>query len=402
VNIGKYVTALTASNSDLDLNPLIRMALTTTRTWNDTTTFPAGDARNGNYVPDCDLRLTTANGECGPMDVASFGKENFTKTFDPDLIHGWGKRTYNWEMGVSLQQELLPRVGLTVGYFRRWFGNFYTANNRNTATSDYTPFSIPIPVDPRLPGGGGGTVAGLYNMVPEKVGQEDIYSQLSSNFGEMKENWQGIDLSVNARLRNGLTVQGGTSSGRRLQDNCAVRSALPETYSWASTLAVQTTRVTSSTGALANPYCRVVEPFLHSARGLATYTVPKIDVQLSGTWRSDPGPELAANYVVTSAIAQPSLGRALSSGNVTVNLVPPGTLYGARQNNFDMRIAKVVRFRGTRAQFGVDVYNLLNNDVVTLYNTNYTAPAAGRGSIWLTPTAILPARYARLNMQIDF
>jgi hypothetical protein len=36
------------------------------------------------------------------MDNQNFGKEVFTKTFDPDLIHGWGKRTYNWEMGVSV------------------------------------------------------------------------------------------------------------------------------------------------------------------------------------------------------------------------------------------------------------------------------------------------------------
>ena len=146
------------------------------------------------------------------MDNQNFGKETFTKSFDPDLIHGWGKRTYNWEMGVSVQQELLPRVGVTVGYFRRWFGNFYTANNRLTTTADYTPFSIPIPADPRLPGGGGGTVTGLYNLVPDKVGAEDLYSQLSSNFGEMTENWHGVDVSVNARLRNGLTVQGGTST----------------------------------------------------------------------------------------------------------------------------------------------------------------------------------------------
>ena len=109
-----------------------------------------------------------------------------------------------------------------------------------------------------------------------------------------------------------------------------------------------------------------------------------------------------ADYVVTSAIAQPSLGRPLSSGNVTVNLVPRGTLYGARVNSFDLRVAKILRFRGTRAQFGADVYNLLNTDVVTLYNNGYSAPTATRGSIWLTPTAILPARYVRLNMQLDF
>lgn len=85
-----------------------------------------------------------------------------------------------------------------------------------------------------------------------------------------------------------------------------------------------------------------------------------------------------------------------------MNLVEPGTLYGARINNLDMRIAKIIRFGSTRAQVGVDVYNLLNNDVVTTYNNGYTAPVAGRGSIWLTPTAILPARYARINLQVDF
>ena len=42
------------------------------------------------------------------------------------------------------------------------------------------------------------------------------------------ENWQGVDVNVVARLRNGLTVQGGTSTGRRLQDACAVRAVLPE------------------------------------------------------------------------------------------------------------------------------------------------------------------------------
>jgi hypothetical protein len=406
MNIGKYLTALTASNSDLDLNPLIRTSLQTTRTWNDSF-YPVGDPRRSNYVPDCELTSPDANAECGRMDNQNFGREAFTKTFDPELIRGWGKRTYNWEMGVSVQQELLPRVGLTVGYVRRWFGNFYTADNRSTAAADYTPFSIPIPVDPRLPRGGGGTVNGLYNLVPDKVGEEDMYQQLASNFGEMIENWHGIDLSLNARLRNGLTLQGGTSTGRRMQDNCAIRAVLPETYSWDNTVAVQTTRVTTTTGATAtaglqNYSCRVVEPMQTSFRGLTSYVIPKVDVQVSGTWRSDPGNELRADYVVTNAVASPSLGRNLSSGNVTVNLIPRGTLYGARVNNIDLRIAKILRFRGSRMQFGADVYNLLNTDVVTMYNNGYSAPTATRESIWLTPTAILPARYVRLNMQLDF
>ena len=127
------------------------------------------------------------------MDNQNFGKEIFTKSFDPDLIHGWGKRPYNWEMGVSVQQELVPRVGLTVGYFRRWFGNFYTADNRLTTTSDYTQFSVPIPVDPRLPGGGGGAVTGVYNLVPNKVGQEDLAALDQQLRRRSTENWHGVD-----------------------------------------------------------------------------------------------------------------------------------------------------------------------------------------------------------------
>jgi len=79
-----------------------------------------------------------------------------------------------------------------------------------------------------------------------------------------------------------------------------------------------------------------------------------------------------------------------------------GTLYGERLNNFDMRIAKILRFGATRAQVGVDIYNLLNTDVVTMYNNGYTAPTAARGSIWLVPNQIQPARYVRVNLQLDF
>ena len=67
-----------------------------------------------------------------------------------------------------------------------------------------------------------------------------------------------------------------------------------------------------------------------------------------------------------------------------------------------LRVAKILRIGRTRTQLGVDVCNVLNSDTVTAYNNGYTAPMATRASVWLTPTAILPARYARLNMQVDF
>ena len=66
-------------------------------------------------------------------------------------------------------------------------------------------------------------------------------------------------------------------------------------------------------------------------------------------------------------------------------------------NNIDFRAAKILRFGRTRTQIGIDVYNVLNSDTVTMYNNGYNPTGA-----WLTPTAILPARYVRLNLQLDF
>ncbi|MEO8258962.1 MAG: carboxypeptidase regulatory-like domain-containing protein [Acidobacteriota bacterium] len=401
VNIGKYVTALTASNSDMDLNPLIRLNLQTTRTWNDR----GGLGVDGDYVPQCDLLNTASNGECGAMDNQNFGKEFFTRTFDRGFINGFNKRPNNWEMGVSVQQEVAPRIGVTVGYYRRVFGNFYTLDNTLTTSADYTQFSVPVPVDPRLPGGGGGAVGGIYNLNSSKVGQVQDLAILDSAIGaEAIENWHGVDTAVNARLRNGLTIQAGTSTGRTLQDNCAIRSVLPETYPWSTIPVTQSLRGDSVAG-LTRPYCRIVEPFLSSFRGLATYVVPKVDLQVSATWRSDPGTELAANYVVNNAIAnsgpQP-LGRNLSSGNVTVNLIPNATLYSDRRNNIDFRAAKIFRFGRTRTQVGIDIYNVLNSDTVTAYNNSYLGPTATSPSVWLTPTGIATARYMKFNAQIDF
>jgi hypothetical protein len=270
-------------------------------------------------------------------------------------------------------------------------------DNLATSASDYTPFGIRAPVDPRLPNGGGHVIGGLYNLVPAQVGELDELATASDNYAKQTENWQGVDVNVTARMRNGLTVQGGTSTGRRSEDACALKEAVPE----------QGQRVGGGNntsiagGSLVNPYCRVVEPYRTDFRGLATYTIPRVDVQVSGTWRSIPGGSLSANFVANNAwIAsgpQP-LGRNLSSTNsVTVNLIEPHTVYADRENTIDFRVAKILRYGRTRTQVGVDIYNLMNQDTVTGRNSGFVP-----GGSWLRPTGIMPARYARISAQVDF
>ena len=65
-------------------------------------------------------------------------------------------------------------------------------------------------------------ITGLYNLNPDKVGQVDNYTTFARDFGKQIEHWNGVDVSVNARLQNGLRLQGGVSTGRTTTDNCEI------------------------------------------------------------------------------------------------------------------------------------------------------------------------------------
>jgi hypothetical protein len=396
VNLGKYMEALSALN-DNALNPLQRIATTTTRSWTD---------GNHDYIPQCDLANPNANGECGPMANKNLGTNTITRTWDDNYIHGWGKRPYNWELAAVVQQELAPRVSLSVGYFRRWFGNWYTTQNRALTPSDYTGFYLPVPVDPRLPGGGGYTVGPIYDVNPNKVGLVDQYSTWSSNFAPQTEHWNGFDINLTAR-EGRFTAQGGTSTGKKYADNCALRAVLPELGSDVPGLSAAPVPNVINGVSPTSPFCHYEEPFLTRATALAAYTIPKIEVQVSTTFQSNPGlppvgatgTDLQALWVVPNAIAKQYLGRDLSGGaaNITVNIVQPGTVFSERVNQVDFRVAKILKYGRTRTQILFDLYNLTNASTPLTYNQTYNPTGQ-----WLTPTSILTARFFKIGGQFDF
>ena len=117
------------------------------------------------------------------------------------------RTTGRWASRCS--RKLVPRVGVTVGYFRRSFGNFYTADNRLTTTADYTPFSVPIPVDPRLPGGGGGTVHGV---VQPRAGQGRSGGSVLAALLELRRDDR--ELARRRRQRQRAAAQRSDRAGR--------------------------------------------------------------------------------------------------------------------------------------------------------------------------------------------
>ena len=402
VNLGRYLDAASNNNGTYSItNPTSRIAGSgevgqpaITRAWSDA---------NRNFVPDCDLRnnaaqdLRTTGGDlCGAVSNQAFGTATLANNFDPAILQGWGVRPADWEIGVSVQQAVLPRISVEVGYFRRWLANFFVNDNLAVGPADFTPFSITAPADPRLPGGGGYLVDGLYDVVPARFGQIDNYLTTAETFGDWSQRYNGVVINVTARARNGLTVQGGLNTGKTVRDNCDIRSAHREfTVITPANASGPAATVVSPTF----PYCHADSGWVTRVTGLAVYAIPRIDVQVSGTFRSEQGQPLAANYNVPNAVAAESLGRSLS-GNapfVSVNLIAPGTLYGDRVNDVDMRVAKIFRFGRTRTNVGVDVYNLFNASPVLTYNPAYSTALA-----WPRPTSVLTPRFAKISAQVDF
>jgi hypothetical protein len=131
--------------------PYNRVVHSTTRTWGD---------GNRNFVPDCDLTSAVANGECGALNDPNFGKANPSTTYDPTATTGWGNRPFDWEFATSVQHQVLPRVSVDVGYFRRWYGNFGVIDNLALGAADFDTYCITAPTDTRLPAGGANQSAG--------------------------------------------------------------------------------------------------------------------------------------------------------------------------------------------------------------------------------------------------
>ena len=356
-------------------NPVSNQAANTTRNWNDA---------NGNFVPDCDLRNPLANGECAQWSDLTFGqiREGNTRLAD-DAKRGFNRQSYNWQGSASFQHELRPGLGVSVAYFRTWYGGFQVTDNQLVTPADYDPYCITVPTDSRLPNSGQ-QLCGLYDLRPAVFGQVSNLVTQSSHYGEMTEVYNGVDLTMNARLGGGVLVQGGVSTGRTTTDNCFVIDSPQQ----------------------ARPgFCHVTRPWVAAtdAKFMAVYPLPW-DVQTSVIYQNSAGFPIAATYVATNAQVRPSLGRDLGScrgaavcnGTVSIDLLPPNTMFEDRIQQLDWRMTRTFRLGGTtRLRGNFDIYNLFNAATILNANTTY-------GAAWLAPAQVMGGRLIKVSAQFDF
>jgi carboxypeptidase family protein len=368
-NLGRYNRQQASQLTD-SLNPVNAGFANTVRTWND---------MNNDFIVQGDPLNPNVDRELGRGSNQFFGTPVISTRIDPEYARGWHVREYNWEMSAGVQHELLRSMAISTTYFRRWFGNFQLTDNLAFAPSDYDPYCVTAPRDSRLPDGGGQQICDLYDIRPEKLGQLDNMIRTSSFYGKQIRQWQGFDILVNARPASGFILQGGLSSGRTLLDNCDIVTKVdnPSTY-----------------------LCRTVEPMIESFKMLGSYVLPW-DIQIAATVQNNPPPEIIATTTFSNAAIFPSLKRNLAAGstaNVSINTVPPGTKYGDRMTQIDLRLGKTFTYGARRVYATFDMYNVLNgNNVLSQNNTFGTT-----GSSWLVPTSIVPARLLKFEVRYSF
>jgi len=418
--LGKYLTTFNTVDEWANYSPagLGHFIASDQRSWSD---------NNGDYVVNCNLLDPSAQNQPGTPGYNAardscgagnpfFGKSVSPLTIDPATTSGWNAREYSWDLTLGLQQQIAPRVSVEVNYIRRTWGNLQTTVNRAITPADFDAFTYHVPNDPLLGSNAGQTLT-FYDVKPAKFNVIDNYRTFTDNVGGASNRFNGVDVSVNARLKN-VTIQGGTSSGNVVEDDCGVAALHPEIYifgPWGGTdgFFPGAPGGPGGLGQWPQAFCHRESTWLTNFKGLATYNIPKVDVLISGTFHSLP--YVGNNFPTVSSQslqAQPillfpetSLGRPFAGGNQPVeffNLVKPGSLYGDRLNGIDLRFGKNLRYGRGKTLIAVDLYNVTNSNTTDVYQTAYSPTLLSPAATYLNPLSITSARFARFSVTIDF
>ena len=478
-NMGRYNNQAAITGIYSAYNPARRTSNALQRSWSDL---------DGDRIVDCDLMNFTPNGECGNFngggtsDTARYGKdplaldaagnpigldtihcgrpeasilprvESYCDAYGDSLISGWGKRRYEWQLGIGIQHEILPRLSGEVTYNRRMYRNLTTTDELGLgcdrfvgalsqddcvaamlrySNPTYDFYTVRAPTDPNLPGGGGYLVTGLSDQrvnVPGAClsGTTPIDCEAVTIDPRLNYYWHGIDTNFVWRGPFGIRVNGGTNTGRTEREQCITMNDAPN--------------VRGREGREHEGGCKAPTIWTTRLNGSAAYNIPWADVLVSTVFQSVPGASLGATFnynkndimwlpesafranepCTGAAAAQGTgcLGTARNSATANgVQLLLPNEIRGERTTIFDLKFAKNIRFSNKRATVGVDIYNLFNSDAINSYNGTLSGSfvngvwveaqdnpntAAFEGNQFMFPTGLVAPRFVRASVQFNF
>ncbi len=377
------------------VNPIGALTATDTRVWTDLdgNGLPLDNAGNIQFAE-------LANSASTP----TFGRLTVPTTqYSPDLLRGWGKRGYNDEITFAMQHQIADRISVNGGYYRRTFGNTTFTDDLRYDASSYDSFCITAPSDPDLPGGGGYQVCGVQDLKPSVFAQNlpaNSLIRFSDDFGGETNRYQGFDVNIDGRFRNGAFLKAGIGATARLFDNCNLLAAGLDAVVTAASQGTETYPDGSSS-------CHREYGYRPDLKMSGSYTLPW-DVQLAGTFQfsrgiqnGGAGPSLNASWAMTSAQAVQSGARTWTSvASRTINLIREGADYGKHNlEQLDIKLAKRFTLNKVRLRVDFDLYNVFNSSWPYTVTTAYSIAPTGQ---WQRPTNVLQSRFFKLGGNISF
>ena len=358
-------------------------------------------------TPSCDIDFSGLPKTFGTLSLA---------TFDRNL-----KNPYMLQYNVGVTHELFPGTSVTAEWFHTDFKNILESNNvlrpgtvsgSNVNNPNYgPPVTVFSPID--------GTPLTVYDTVSSVVARNVAYVDTSDP--NLKQWYNGLEFNFHARLHNGITLFGGTSTDRIIAKSCS--------------------------GAATNPtlllFCDGTKnniPWRTQLKLAGTYSLPWWGLQASGALQALPGyfelpgaatlpltgggftsvttsPNGAQSvFTVTpatrygvcpgnSAAAGCTVGAPVIPGmtlpSVNIPLLAPGTEMTPRLTQLDISVNKQFNLERVRIRPRVDLFNALNrSDYYTV--KSLTVGAAGPGGAYKLPGSVMLGRLVRLGFNLDF
>ena len=279
---------------------------------------------------------------------------------------GWNTREYSWDLTAGVTQEIAPRVSLA--------GRLHPAELGQPAGHDQPRVDAGRLRHVRLQRAAGSPAAGRRRLsadVPRhQAGEVPADRQLPDLRRQRRRRLQ----QVQRRRRHRERASARRHAPGRHQHRQRRRGLVRRGHEAPGVLHLRSlgrhrrrssTRSSAASGSGRRQFCHRESGWQTNLKGLATYTVPKIDVLFSGTFRSLPYPGNEFPSVQSQSIggtgdwrcssasrawtAPTSAGRSSSGIPVEfLNIVEPGKLYGDRLNSIDLRFGKILRYGNTQ------------------------------------------------------
>ena len=313
--------------------------------------------------------------EIAPSRILNFG------SVAPQQADDNFEREVNWQYQVSVDQQLMDGVSMTVGWYHQRESRLWALYDAaELLPNAFTRFDIASPL-------GNGEMVPVHNLSAEAGAQTGNIFVTASDQNHYR--YHGFEVSGQARLPNGGTLTGGFFTERKVGNLCDVTD--PNDRRFCDHFGEQFQELGSVPGM----------PFRHEIKLALAYPLPG-DFQFGMSFISYPGGTqsyngananwLAVNYPVPSAAFAPVGGRTRS---VTVNLIPPGTEFLDRYNQWDLSLKRTFRAGGMEVVPSLEIYNLSNASTV-LRQAQTFGGALGR------PSSTMPGRFMRLGALIRF